>query len=121
MEKQAKTAEVVDELGRKIVLRKPSRIEFGDFLAALGSDSSNEAYLGWMLPCLFVFTIDGEMPVPPENKKNIRAIMNELGDEGHAAALEGINTHFPNFLSATPSNPEDLKKKSTSSDPSPSS
>ena len=106
-----KTVEITDASGRKIVLKKPSRIEFGDFLAALGPESSNEAYLGWMLPTLFVFTIDGEMPVPPDSKKNIRFIMNDLGDEGHEAVLEAIQNHFPNFLSASSASPEEIKKK----------
>lgn len=110
IEKSKKTVEVIDGLGRKIVLRKPSRLEFGEFLASLGPDSSNEAYLGWMLPTLFLFTINGEMSAPPDSKKNIRSIFEELGDEGHEAVMKGIETHFPKFLSADVK-PEDVKKK----------
>lgn len=111
IEKSRKTVEVTDSLGRKIVLRKPSRLEFGEFLSALGSESSNEAYLGWMLPTLFVFTINGEMTAPPDSKKNIISIFGEMGDEGHEAVMGAISAHFPNFLSSSSVPPEEIKKK----------
>ena len=111
IEKARKSVEITDSLGRKIVLRKPSRLDFGEFLSALGPESSNEAYLGWMLPTLFVFTINGDVVLPPDSKKNILGIFSELGDEGHEATMEGISAHFPNFLQGGTVSPEDLKKK----------
>ena len=111
VEKARKTVEITDSLGRKIVLRKPSRLEFGEFLAALGTEASNEAYLGWMLPTLFLFTINGEMSAPPDSRRNIRSIFDELGDEGHEAVMTAISEHFQNFLTAGSAKPEDVKKK----------
>ena len=111
MERSRKSVEITDSLGRKIVLRKPSRLDFGEFLAALGPESSNEAYLGWMIPTLFVFMINGDVVLPPDSKKNILGIFSELGDEGHEAVTAAISEHFPNFLSSGTASPQDLKKK----------
>lgn len=111
IEKSKKTVEVIDELGRKIVLRKPTRWEFMEFLGMIGEKSSNPVYLGWALPVLFARQIDQDLLLPLEDMKNFRINVDDLGDEGHDAAMAALNEHFPDYLSAKKTTPEEAKKK----------
>ncbi len=111
IEKAHKSVTVEDATGRKIVMRKPSRFEFGEFLAVLGSKAENGTYLSWVLPLSFVRQIGDEVPPPIDSLDSIRQIFDDLGDEGHDAVLKGVLEHFPSFLSASSPPVEDLKKK----------
>ena len=112
IEKSLKSVEVTDSLGRKIVLRKPSRWEFMEFLGLIGAKAGNSVYLGWALPVLFARQIDQDLLAPLDDLKNFRSNVEELGDEGHDAAMEAVSEHFPDYLAPKEMKPEEAKKKS---------
>lgn len=111
IEKSRKSVEITDSLGRKIILRKPTRWEFIEFLGIIGPKAGNPVYLGWCLPALFVRQIEEENAIPIEDQKTLRILFDDLGDEGHDAAMKGVADHFPDYLNAGESKPEEAKKK----------
>lgn len=111
IEKSAKTAEVIDSLGRKIVLRKPSRWEFMEFLGVLGANASNGTYLGFALPVLFARQIDQDLLLPIDSMKNFKVNLDDLGDEGHDAVMAGMSKHFSDYLKEPEAQAEETKKK----------
>ncbi|KAB1578762.1 hypothetical protein [Serratia marcescens] len=81
---------VTDTLGRVIVLKKPDPLSNLDFAKAAGSDRLNVLYLSEVAHLKYVASIDGA-PVPtPSSEAELRALYVRLGDEGNAAALEGV-------------------------------
>ena len=74
--------EVVDSLGRKIVLRKPDILDTYDLFSAIGEDTKNPACLMMAMKCLYVATIDGHVVECPKSYAQFRATLKRVGDEG---------------------------------------
>lgn len=111
IERSRKSVEITDSLGRKIVLRKPSRWEFLEFLGVLGNNAGNGTYLGFALPVLFARQIDQDLLLPIDSMKNFRSNLDELGDEGHDAIMAGMSEHFSDYLKDPEPKIEETKKK----------
>jgi hypothetical protein len=93
--KAAQEAEVIDALGRIIVLRKPGPLAQFRVVEAVGNDAAkNEVYMGMVLPLIFVVSIDEAIVPPPVTKAQIEALIQRLGEEGIAAVAEGVYANF---------------------------
>lgn len=89
-----KTVDVIDALGRTITLKKPDILAQYDMIDALGESAKNQAYLGMVLPLIFVTAIDGQAVSSPDTKGEIRALIKRLEETGVAAAMAGVQEHF---------------------------
>lgn len=76
---------VHDELGRKLVLKKPSLIEQYDLMSAIGKDADTQSCLFMALNTLCVQSIDDVLLVAPKSQPEFRAALIRLGEEGLAA------------------------------------
>lgn len=86
---------ITDELGRAIVLKKPSPLANLDFAkAAGGSGPVNQLYLAEVAHLKFVASIDGEAVLTPASEGELRALYSRLSDEGNEAAQRGVFEHF---------------------------
>jgi hypothetical protein len=93
--KAAANVELVDELNRKLVIRKPGVLATYRMVEALGPEKSQNATLVNMyLPLVFLVSIDGEPIGFPNNPLEVDAIVTALGDEGLDTLLEGVKKHF---------------------------
>lgn len=86
--------EVVDSLGRKLVLRKPDVLDMYDIFSAIGAeDSKNPACMMIATKVLHIATIDGQVCSSPKSQKEFRAALRRIGESGIMAvdkALEEI-------------------------------
>jgi hypothetical protein len=86
-------AVVTDARGRAIKLRKPGVLAQYRLVETLGASASNQAYMGMVLPLIYVESIDGD-PVSVNNKMQIEALIQRLDEEGIKAVMEGVQAHF---------------------------
>ena len=88
------TAEVIDERGRIITLKKPGVLAQFRLIEALGDTAKNEVYMGMVLPLIFVAAIDGDAVVPPTRKSEVEALIQRLDEDGITAVQEGVREHY---------------------------
>ena len=83
----ARTSEVRDTLGRRLVLRQLNAVDRLRLFKALGpSLSENAAYLGLALIAVSVSSL-ADVPLPaPGSEAQLEALVARLGDEGLEAA-----------------------------------
>lgn len=94
---------VKDARGRVFELRKPSLLAQFDIYQAVGGEvASNQSWMLMFMPLLTIASIDGEPVAMPKNMIQARALINEVGDDGYAAVVDGLKEHFGE-------NTEDLK------------
>lgn len=91
-----KEFEVIDSTGRKITLRKPSVLAQYDAIGLVDDrrpGAGAQRLMAGML--LYVAAINGEEVPAPTTERELRAIFQQLGDEGYMAVAGGIEAHFP--------------------------
>lgn len=86
-------ADVLDARARVIKLRKPGVLAQYRLVETLGESASNQAYMGMVLPLIYVASIDGEA-VNARTKMQIEALIQRLDEEGIRAVMEGVQEHF---------------------------
>lgn len=85
---------VTDSAGHRIHLRKPGPLAQYRLVEAAGASAENRTYMAMSLPLIYVASID-ELPVAPiQNKAQLEALIQRLGDEGLEAVGNGIGEHF---------------------------
>ncbi len=86
------TFDTLDELGRKLTIRRISALDRLRLLKAAGPDlSQNDAWLNMAALALSVTEINGIPRPTPTNERQIEAIVSELGDHGLQAVAEILN------------------------------
>jgi hypothetical protein len=85
--------EIIDDLGRKLVLRKPNILDRYQLLKAMGQDANNSSLTMMMLPALYVAAID-DAPFPtPRTFVECEAGLKKLEEEGIRAIVAEINEY----------------------------
>lgn len=90
----AKTFEVTDELGRTIALKKPGVLAQYRLVEAMGNLAQNQAYMGMILPLIFITAIDGAPVATPGSKAEAEALIMRLDEEGIQAVMTAVQEHF---------------------------
>jgi hypothetical protein len=92
---EKKMAEVVDSLGRTIVIQKLNALDRMHIFEAIGAElSHNQLWLGYAVSASCVAKINGEMFNLPRKKSDIEYLVQKLGDEGLDAIAKGYAEHF---------------------------
>jgi hypothetical protein len=94
---KAATAEVTvtDAKGRVLTLRKPGVLAQYRLIEAIGAEAAkNEVYMAMTMPLIYVASIDGSAVIMPTNKRQVDALIQQLDEEGVAAALTGVQANF---------------------------
>lgn len=92
--KASATAEVLDERGRLITLKKPGVLAQFRLIEALGDTAQNQVYMAMVLPLIFVSSIDGEAVIPPTRKSEVEALIQRLDEDGISAVQLGVREHY---------------------------
>lgn len=82
--------EVIDELGRKIKLKRPDAVDEYNLLSALNKDSDKPSCVNMMLPQIYVQSIDGIPFEPASTLSECKANLKKLKHEGIKAVIEQI-------------------------------
>ena len=90
-----------DSLGRTIVLRKPTTWEKFELPRVLGEDSINPGWQFQALMILHVKQIGDDTDVFFRSERELKAIVNQLGDEGMATVERLYIDHFMKNSSET--------------------
>ncbi|AVA33366.1 hypothetical protein [Cupriavidus metallidurans] len=86
---------VTDAKGRVLTLRKPGVLAQYRFIEAIGGEAAkNEIYMAMTMPLIYVAAIDGNPVIMPSNKRQVDALIQQLDEEGVAAALTGVQANF---------------------------
>jgi hypothetical protein len=86
---------VTDEKGRSLTLRKPGALAQFRMVEAVGADAArNEIYMAMVMPLIYVVAIDGSALALPTTKRQVDALIQQLDEEGVAAAMAAVQTHF---------------------------
>lgn len=92
--KAAATVEVKDSRGRMITLKKAPVLAQYDLIEALGETAKNDVYVAMTLPLIYITAINGDPIVTPVNKLQIRALIQQLGEEGVNCVMTAVQEHF---------------------------
>ena len=105
----AQSVEVVDSLGRRILVKRPLLSDQLDVMVVVGPEASkNDMYMAMMNVLLHVQAIDDEPILPLTSKKTVDEMVNKLGNEGVEAVTGAISEHFSKTFTV-----DDVKKKYT--------
>ena len=86
---------VKDSKGRKLGLRRLPFLEEFRIVETVGPErAANQVYMGMLNPILCIAEIDGEKIEVPRTHAQVEALINRAGEEGFAAAYEGVAKHF---------------------------
>lgn len=86
---------VVDSRGRSITLKKPGVLAQFKIVEILGGETaSNTVFMGMVFPTLYVSAIDGDPISRPTKRAELDALIQRLDEEGVAAIMTGVQTHF---------------------------
>ncbi len=89
-----KSITITDQLGRVIELRKPSVLDQYRIVEILGGElSSNQVYMGMIIPLLFVYSIDG-ITVVFSKKTELEGLIKRLDEEGINLVVKAVNENF---------------------------
>lgn len=106
----AQSVEVVDSLGRRILVKRPLLSDQLDVMVVVGPEASkNDMYMAMMNVLLHVQSIDDDPVLPLTSKKAIDEMVNKLGNEGVEAVTTAISENFEKTFTV-----DEVKKKSTS-------
>ena len=106
----AQSVEVVDSLGRRILVKRPLLSDQLDVMVVVGPEASkNDMYMAMMNVLLHVQSIDDDPVLPLTSKKAIDEMVNKLGNEGVDAVTTAISENFEKTFTV-----DEVKKKSTS-------
>lgn len=106
----AQSVDVVDSLGRRILVKRPLLSEQLDLMVIVGPEASkNDMYMAMMNVLLHVQSIDDDPVLPLTSKKAIDEMVNRLGNEGVEAVTKAISEHFSKTFTV-----DEVKKKSNS-------
>lgn len=90
-----KTAEVIDERARVLVVKKISSLERMRLFRVAGAElSANQQWMGIAAVAVSVVSIDGESVPRPGSVREIEALVSQLDDEGLEAAGQAYLDHF---------------------------
>jgi hypothetical protein len=90
----SKTVTVADPRGRKITLKKPNVLAQYDLIEALEETAKNDVYVAMVLPLIYVIDIGGEPVLPAVNKMRIRALIQQLGEDGVNCVMTAVQENF---------------------------
>ena len=99
------TFEILDDLGRKIVVRRINALDRLRLLKAAGPGlSENDAWLNMAALALSVVELNGIPCPPPINERQIELAVSALGDHGLHAVAETLsqNEHSGLLLDGPP-------------------
>ena len=82
-----------DSLGRNITLKKPTPFQKFDLARILGDNATNQAYYGQCFILMHVVKID-EDDCFFETASEMKALIQQLGDEGMEKSTEMFVKHF---------------------------
>ena len=86
---------VQDAGGRSIKLKNPGVAAQYRIVRALGPDaSSNSTFMSMVAPLLYVRQIGDEPVFFPTNEEEVYVLVDQLGEKGLAAVMEGVTTHY---------------------------
>jgi hypothetical protein len=89
MSKASQSLETLDDLGRKLTIRRINALDRLRLLRAAGPDlSQNDAWLNMAALALSVIEINGTPRPTPTNERQIETMVSELGDHGLRAVAE---------------------------------
>jgi hypothetical protein len=96
-----KTLEVIDELGRRLKVRRINALDRLRLLKAAGPVlSQNDAWLNMAALAVSIVEIDGIPRPTPVNERQVEAAVSELGDGGLHAIAEVLSANDePSLLS----------------------
>ena len=81
---------VTDATGRVIVLRRPDVLAEFQIVEVLGDSAQNAAYMGMIMPLLWISSIDGSQVTVPNTKMEVNALIQRLGHDGIGAVFQGV-------------------------------
>ena len=84
---------VTDKRGRVYTLKRPNVLAHLDLIEILGEAAQNQTYMAMVMPVLFIREIDGE-PVTISSKREFRALIQQLDDDGLVTVATGMREHF---------------------------
>ena len=85
---------VTDSSGRNITLQKPGVLAQYRLIEMLGDSSTNQTFMGMVLPLIYVTAIDDE-PLPRFTKRSeMDALIQRLDEHGINAVMEGVAKNF---------------------------
>lgn len=85
---------VVDASGRSITLKKPGVLAQFKLVEMLGDSAQNAAYVGMVLPLIYVTAIDGETIPRITTKLGLEGLIQRLDEDGVMAVATGVMEHF---------------------------
>lgn len=85
---------VTDENGRSITLKKPGVLAQFRLVEMLGDSASNAAYVGMVLPLIYVTAIDGDAVSRITTKIGLDGLIQRLDEEGVVAVAKGVQANF---------------------------
>jgi hypothetical protein len=74
--------DTLDELGRRIVVKRLNALEKMRLTRLAGADSGNAGYASYLMLAASLVSIDGEPEAFPQTIRAVEAIVAQLGDEG---------------------------------------
>jgi hypothetical protein len=92
--KASATVQVQDARGRTITLKKPDVLAQFDLIEALGESAKNDVYVAMTLPLIYITKIDDHFVTTPTNKIQIRALIQQLGEDGVNCVMAGVQENF---------------------------
>lgn len=103
----ASSVEVIDSLGRRILVKRPLLSDQLDLMVVVGGEASrNDMYMAMMNVLLHVQAIDDDPILPLTSKKTIDDMVNKLGNEGVESVTKAISDHFSKTFTV-----DEVKKK----------
>ena len=95
-----KTLEIIDDLGRKLTIRRINALDRLRLLKAAGPVlSQNDAWLNMAALATSAVEINGTPRPTPINERQVESAISELGDSGLHAIAEALNAdHEPSLL-----------------------
>lgn len=85
---------VKDANGRVITLKKPGVLAQFKLVEVLGDTSSNQVYMGMVMPLIFVSAIDGDPVQTPRSKLQVEALIQRLDEAGIMAVQTKVREHY---------------------------
>lgn len=91
----SKVFDIVDDKGRKLVLKKPTVLAEIEFPLILGAErASNTMFLSRVMPLLYLDTIDGEKISPFNTFTDVEFLIQKLEHEGMDALTLAVVEYF---------------------------
>lgn len=92
--KAIEQVDITDSNGRTITLKRPGVLAQFRLVEMLGDSASNTAYVGMVLPLIYVTAIDGDPVSRITTKIGLEGLIQRLDEEGVVAVAQGVQEHF---------------------------